>query len=143
MFRVSCLGIWWLHDILIPEKLKFDCLNIIKVKWKIYFFTLQVLFYRIKNQTNKNVVNTTFKLVLIGIWKNLWNRQFVDTCYKLSPLFVLWLLKISLRLFSYSYFLCKKLYNIMFIMQTQPQLVCGTNICLPETLKYWVGVQQD
>ena len=51
--------------------------SIIKVKWKIYFFTLQVLFYRIKNQTSKNVADTTFKLVLIGIWKtfgtaNLW-----------------------------------------------------------------------
>ena len=32
---------------------------------------------------------------------------------------------------------------IMPIMQTQPHLVCASNICLPETLKYWVGVQQD
>ena len=31
----------------------------------------------------------------------------------------------------------------MSTMQTQPHLVCVTNICLPKTLKYWVGVQQD
>ena len=80
--------------------------SIIKVKWKIYFFTLQVLFYRIKNQTSKNVAETTFKLVLIGIWKtfgtaNLW-------AHVTNPLhFSYWLLKSSVRLFGYSYFLCK------------------------------------
>ena len=31
----------------------------------------------------------------------------------------------------------------MSIMQTQPHLVCVINICLPKTVKYWVGVQQD
>ena len=31
----------------------------------------------------------------------------------------------------------------MSIMQTQPHLVSVTNIYLLETLKYWVGVQQD
>ena len=115
------------------------------LKWNEKYISLlyKCSFTELKIRLTKNVVNTTFKLVLIGIWKNLWNRQFVDTCYKLSLLFVLWLLKISLRLFSYSYFLCKRLYDIMFIMQTQPQLVCVANICLPETLKYWVGVQQD
>ena len=119
--------------------------SIIKVKWKIYFFTLQVLFYRIKNQTSKNVADTTFKLVLIGIWKtfgtaNLWGHvtNFLHFLY-----YDCWKV-----LSGYSYFSCKKSYifiylYIMFIMQTQPHLVCVTNICLPETLKYWVGVQQD
>ena len=129
--------------------------SIIKVKWKIYFFTLQVLFYRIKNQTSKNVADTTFKLVLIGIWKtfgtaNLWAHvtNFLHflyyDCWKvLSGSFVIHIfIYIFIFIFLYSYFLYIYIY-IMSIMQTQPHLVCVTNICLPETLKYWVGVQQD
>ena len=121
--------------------------SIIKVKWKIYFFTLQVLFYRIKNQTSKNVADTTFKLVLIGIWKtfgtaNLWAHvtNFLHflyyDCWKvLSGYLVIHIFYAKNYIYIYIY--------IMSIMQTQPHLVCVTNICLPETLKYWVGVQQD
>ena len=33
MFRVLCLGIWWRHDIWIPENLKFDYLKNKKSFW--------------------------------------------------------------------------------------------------------------
>ena len=33
-----------------------------EVKWKTFFFVLQVLSFRLKKQTSKNVADTTFKL---------------------------------------------------------------------------------
>ena len=33
MFRVSCLGIWWRHNVWISENLKFDCLKNEKSIW--------------------------------------------------------------------------------------------------------------
>ena len=101
--------------------------SIIKVKWKIYFFTLQVLFYRIKNQTSKNVADTTFKLVLIGIWKtfgtaNLWAHvtNFLHflyyDCWKVLSGYLVIHIFYAKKKYIYIY--------IMSIMQTQPHLVC-------------------
>ena len=62
MFPVSCLGIWWRHDIWISEKLKFDYLKNEKsfrseVKNIFPCFT-----NALKKQTSKKVAETTFKL---------------------------------------------------------------------------------
>ena len=57
MFRVSCLGIWWHHDIWISEKWKFDYLK----KWRV--LVSQVLFFRYTKQTSKNVAGKTFKAI--------------------------------------------------------------------------------
>ena len=56
MFHVSCLGIWWRHDIWISEKLKSDYL-----KNKKSFRVLKALSFRHTKQTSKNVMDTTFK----------------------------------------------------------------------------------
>ena len=64
MFGVSFLGIWWRHSIWISEKLKFDYLNNEKSFWsetRNIFFVWQVLSFRLKKQTSKNIADTTFK----------------------------------------------------------------------------------
>ena len=61
---VSCLGIWWRHDIWITEKLKFDYLMNKKnftSYLKVIFLVSQVLSFRHTKQTRKNVANTNFK----------------------------------------------------------------------------------
>ena len=74
MFRVSCLGIWWRHDIWISENLKFDYLKnekSFRSEIKTFFLVSQVLSFRHKNQTSKNVVDTTGKVYSIKGQLNL------------------------------------------------------------------------
>ena len=64
MFRVSCLGIWWLHNIWISENLKFDYLKnekSFRSEIKIFCLALQVYSFRHTKQTSKNVADTIFK----------------------------------------------------------------------------------
>ena len=71
MFRVSCLGIWWRHDIWISKKLKLDYLKNEKSFWSeinFFFLVSQVLFFRHTKQTNKNVADTTLKLTTFPWW---------------------------------------------------------------------------
>ena len=56
MLRVSCLGIWWRHDIWISKTLKVDYLK----NEKVFFLISQVLSFRHTKQTSKNVAGTTF-----------------------------------------------------------------------------------
>ena len=153
MFCVSCLGIWWLHDIWIPEKLKFEKSQDWKVwlKWNEKYVSLlyKCSFTEFKIRLAEMYRTQPFKLVLIGIWKtfgtaNLWTHvtNFLHflyyDCWKvLSGYLVIHIFYAKNYIYIYIYI------YIMSIMQTQPHLVCVTNICLPETLKYWVGVQQD
>ena len=65
MFRVSCLGIWWRHDIWISKMLEVDYLKNKKsfrseIK-SIFFLVSQVLSFRHTKRTSKNVADTTFK----------------------------------------------------------------------------------
>ena len=55
-FRVSCLGIWWRHDIWILEKLKFDYLKNEKSfrrEIKKFFLVSQMLSFRHTKQASK------------------------------------------------------------------------------------------
>ena len=62
MFSVSCLDIWWRHDIWIFEKSKFDYLkNEKSFRKEIKNLVLQVLSFKLKKQTSKNVADKTFK----------------------------------------------------------------------------------
>ena len=73
VFRVSCLAIWWRHDIWIPEKLKFDYLKnkrSFRSEIKNIFLVLQVPSFRHTKQTSKNVMDTTFKEKW-WIWKKM------------------------------------------------------------------------
>ena len=69
MFHVSCLGIWWQYDISVPGKLKSWNLIISRtkgafdVKSEIFFLVLQMVSFRHKRQTSKNVADTIFKLL--------------------------------------------------------------------------------
>ena len=66
MFHVSCLGIQWLHDIWISEKIKIDYLKNKELsKWnkKLFFLASQVLSFRHAKQTSKNVVDPTIKVM--------------------------------------------------------------------------------
>ena len=73
VFRVSCVGIWWRHDIRIPEKLKFDYLEKEKSfqsEIKTFFLVFKMLFFRHAKQTSKNIAETTFKdsyLILLSL----------------------------------------------------------------------------
>ena len=61
VFRVSCLGIWWRHDIWISKTLKVDYLKNEKSFWgEAFFLVSQVLSFRHTKQTSKNVAGTTF-----------------------------------------------------------------------------------
>ena len=62
LFGVSCLGIWWRHNIWISEKLKFDYLiNAFDGKWKCFSFFRKCSPLDIKKQTCKNIVVKTFE----------------------------------------------------------------------------------
>ena len=57
MFRVSCLGIWWRHDIWISENLKLDYLENKKNFWsekKKHFSLFHKSPFRYTKQANKN-----------------------------------------------------------------------------------------
>ena len=73
MFRVSRLGIWWRHDIWKSENLKFDYLKSEKSfrgEIKNILLVSQVLSFKHKKQTSKNVVDTTFK---VWLFQETWN----------------------------------------------------------------------
>ena len=66
MFHISCLGIWWHHDIWISEKLKFDYLKNEKsfrgeIKKHSSLVSLVLSFKYIKTDYQKCVVDTNFK----------------------------------------------------------------------------------
>ena len=66
VFGVSCLGIWWRHNIWISENLKFDYLKNQKSFWSEITNISPCLSrpsFRLTNQTSKNVADTTFKAV--------------------------------------------------------------------------------
>ena len=66
MFYVSCLGIWWCHDIWISEKLKSAYLKNEKSfqsELKLFFLVSKVLSFRHTKQTSKNAADTTFNLI--------------------------------------------------------------------------------
>ena len=59
-YSFLCLGIWWRHEIWRSEILKFDFLRnkrAFEVKWKIFFLVWQLLLFRLKKQTSKNVAD--------------------------------------------------------------------------------------
>ena len=63
VFRVSCLGIWWRHEIWISENLKFDHFKN-KMRFQsetknTLFLVSQGLSFRHAIQTSKNVADTT------------------------------------------------------------------------------------
>ena len=66
VFFISCLGIWWCHKCWISKILKFDFLENGKSFWnkKTFSQVSQVLSFKLKKQTSKNVANTTFTLCL-------------------------------------------------------------------------------
>ena len=64
VFHVSCLGVWWRHDIWISEKKNFDYLKnekSFRSEIKNIFTFSQVLCFRLTKQTSKNVVDTAFE----------------------------------------------------------------------------------
>ena len=64
MFRFSCLGIWWHHNIWIHEKLKFDYLKnekSFRSEIKNIFPCFTNAFFRYTKQISKNVADVTFK----------------------------------------------------------------------------------
>ena len=60
MFCVSCLGIWWRHEIWITKKLKLHYLKNEKSFQSEIKNIFQVLSFRHMKQTSKNVADTTF-----------------------------------------------------------------------------------
>ena len=75
MFRVSCLGIWWRHDIWISEKLKLHYFKNENSFWremKNIFPCFTSALFRNTKQTIKNAADTTFrqKLRFNGVSKN-------------------------------------------------------------------------
>ena len=59
------LGIWWRHEFWKSENLNFYYLENKKSFWseiKNIFPSFASTLFRLKNQTSKNVVNTTFKI---------------------------------------------------------------------------------
>ena len=66
MCHVSCIDIWWHHDIWISEKLKLSNYRSLKFDYqseiKNIFLVSQVLFFRLIKQASKNKAGTTFKL---------------------------------------------------------------------------------
>ena len=92
MFRVSCLGIWWRHDIWISKMLKVDYLKNEKSFWgEGFFLVLQVLSFRHTKQTSKNVADATSKVENFGhlldcsllTWG--WSRYFANCAYIFFP----------------------------------------------------------
>ena len=68
MFRVSCLWIWWRHNISISKMLKFDYLKnekSFRSEIKSIFPCFAMLSFIHTKQTSKNVVDTTFKNLCI------------------------------------------------------------------------------
>ena len=85
MFCVSCLGIWWRHDIWISEKLKFDYLKNEKSfqsEIKNIFFVSQVLSFRYTKQ--KTTFNNTFPM-----W--LENVEWLSWCFVWCETWKLWM----------------------------------------------------
>ena len=101
MFRVSCLGIWWRHDIWISENLKFDYLKnekSFRSEIKTFLLVSQVLSFRHKKQTSKNVADTTFNIEkssgIIDIFGkrkisflNTWTVDGICTCFNYFVIF--------------------------------------------------------
>ena len=88
MFRVSCLGVWWRHDIWISENLKFDYLKnkrSFRSKIKNIFPCFTSPLFRHTKQTSKNVSDTIFKewwsVWEIGRFKLFLHRE-ITTMYK-------------------------------------------------------------
>ena len=82
MFAVSCLGIWWRHNIWMSEKLKFDYLKCEKSflsEIKIFFLVSKMPSFRLTKQSSKYVADTTFKKPEMSCLKisniNLINKQ--------------------------------------------------------------------
>ena len=76
MFRVSCLGIWWRHDIQISENIWWSQeWKKESLRWnKKLFLILKLFFLRHTKQVSKNVVDTAFKLYFkIHNWCNFIN----------------------------------------------------------------------
>ena len=86
MFRASCLGIWWRHDIWISKMLKSDYLKNAKSfrrEIKSIFLVSPLLFFRHTKQTSKNVADTTFKPVFkIGFFSLILIASFKSTIYQ-------------------------------------------------------------
>ena len=63
MCCVSCLGVWWRHNIWISEKLKFDSLKNEKSfrSKKTFILVQQVRSFTRTKQTSQNVPDKTFK----------------------------------------------------------------------------------
>ena len=64
VFHVSCLGIWWRHDVWISKMLKIDYLNNEKSfqsEIKSIFPCFESAVFYTSKQTCKNVADTTFK----------------------------------------------------------------------------------
>ena len=61
MFCVSSLGVWWRHDIRIPEKLKVNYLKNEKSYWSEIKNIFLCFTSTLAKQTSKNVADTTFK----------------------------------------------------------------------------------
>ena len=78
MFRVSCLGIWWRHDIWISEKLESDYLKNEKSFWseiKNTFLVSKVLPFRHTKQTNENVAEWSLRTIFLQ------NIRVISTSY--------------------------------------------------------------
>ena len=106
MFRVSCLGIWWRHDIWISKKLKFDYLK----KEKSFRSEIKNIFpgfisahFQTYKTNSKNVANTIFK--------NFWSKGPIKLNFGTGKSFGMWSPKITLTIHKnkpvFSYFTFK------------------------------------
>ena len=99
MFRFSCLGIWWHHNIWIHEKLKFDYLKnekSFRSEIKNIFPCFTNAFFRYTKQISKNVADVTFKyeqlisgqgsffLFSIKSSNNQWLKVYIKNLYHLG-----------------------------------------------------------
>ena len=139
MFRVSCLGIWWRHDIWISEKLKFDYFKNEKSFQngiKNFFLVSKELPFRSTKQTGKNVADTTFKI-------NFWFDCFVGTRPSDSKPFVfygLFLKELILKSIMKALKLFQTCSNFTLNWFCLLKMLRQNIIFFPELFNHWVNI---